>query len=315
MALKVFDIMIIGGGPIGLYAAAAVGETGASCILIESRPQLGGTMRAIYPDKNVYNFPGVALVKGRDLIIDLENKISVFGVITRLGEYVYSIIKGSEGLVTVKSNKGEFHASSVLLTTGLKAYYSSFMDYINISDWDGTGVYENWPPPDTISKKNVAMIIDTQSDQNIPDYLCSAASGLLIISREALSEKLLNCFSPDIETELINEPWILLNISGTKVPEYLIIKNKKTSEERKIKIDLVIGFFESRPRQTLFSNLGIETVNYQIKVDPKMQTSMKGVYAAGDIAHYPGKVMLLSAGIYEAKIAVKNALKLIRRTT
>ena len=88
MTSSIIDMTVIGGGPVGLFAAGAAGELGAVCQLIESRFDLGGMMLAIYPDKDVYNFPGVQVIKGRDLVSDLIHKATTLGMATRLGGYV-----------------------------------------------------------------------------------------------------------------------------------------------------------------------------------------------------------------------------------
>ena len=77
-----YDITIIGGGPVGLYAGALAGEMGAQCNILESRCQMGGIMMSAYPDKNVYNFPGFPAIRGRELIQDLVNRVKAFGVDT-----------------------------------------------------------------------------------------------------------------------------------------------------------------------------------------------------------------------------------------
>ncbi len=129
----------------------------------------------------------------------------------------------------------------------------------------------------------------------------------------AILPHFLNEKFPDIkpDTEVIAAPWVVKAVTGVKTPECLVISNKDSAEERSSGVDIIISLVDMQPRQTLYSNFGIEMMGGQIKVDPRMQTSLKRVYAVGDIAYYPGKIKLLSTGIYEARIAVKNALKLI----
>ena len=311
MTSSIIDMTIIGGGPVGLFAAGAAGELGAVCQLIESRFDLGGMMLAIYPDKDVYNFPGVQVIKGRDLVSDLIHKATTLGMATRLGEYVTDLKKGSKDTVIVKTNKGEYLSSTVLIASGLKAYLSPLSELVQIENWSGSGIFENWPKSEAVKGKKVAVIpgisLDTEYFENI-DTTNSDFIWLTAESSEAV-EKMIASLKP--KGEIISKPWKIKRITGHKTPQCLILRNTESGEERSLDIDAVISLIESQPRQTIFSNFGIETVGGQIKVDSRMQTSFKRIYAVGDIAYYPGKIKLLSTGIYEARIAVKNALKII----
>jgi thioredoxin reductase (NADPH) len=313
MASTVYDITIIGGGPIGLYSAAIAGEMGALCNIFESRFHLGGIMMAAYPDKDVYNFPGITSIKGRDLINDLLSRAKSNGMQARLGEYVHNIIAGSKGTVVIKSNKREYLSSSAIIATGLKAFYSPFVDMIKIQNWNGAGIYDNWPPAITIKGKSLAVIFGISSDQKIPSHIRQAAKKIHVIYDERWMKSTASeaIDGRKLDPEAFRPPWAIREIRGIEAPDFVVLDNEDTREKRELKVDGVIGFYEGQARQTVYSNLGIEMIGQQVKVDQRMQTSLKRVFAAGDIAWYPGKVMLLSAGIYEAKIAVKNALKLL----
>jgi len=302
---------IIGGGPVGLFAAGAAGELGAVCQVIESRFDLGGMMLAIYPDKDVYNFPGVQVIKGRDLVSDLIHKATTLGMATRLGEYVTELTKGSKDTVIVKTNKSEYLSSTVLIASGLKAYLSPLSDSVQIENWNGYGIFENWPKPEAIKGRKVAVIPGTHIDIEYFENIDTANSDFIWLTGEATEAVEKTVKSLETKGEIICKPWKIKQIIGHKTPQYLILQNKESGEERSIDIDAVISLVEPQPRQTVFSNFGIETVGGQIKVDSRMQTSFKRIYAVGDIAYYPGKIKLLSTGIYEARIAVKNALKII----
>ncbi len=305
MVSKIRDISIIGGGPIGLFAAGIAGEQGALCNIIESRLHLGGIMMAAYPEKDVYNFPGFQVIKGRDLINELAAKARSFGVVAKFGEYVSDIRKGSSNTIIVKSNKGEYLSSAVILATGLKAQYSPLAELIDVKDWDGSGIYESWPSIESIRGKRAAIITGSKGDLDIPDEIASISKDFIWLLNNS------RIASRDLRGEIIRHPWKVTKITGDKIPGCILLKNEQSGEERSFEIDAIISLVDLQPRQTLYSNFGIEMVGSQVKVDQRMQTSMKRVYAVGDIAYYPGKIKLLSSGFYEAKIAVKNVLKII----
>ncbi|OGC92408.1 MAG: hypothetical protein A2W25_17025 [candidate division Zixibacteria bacterium RBG_16_53_22] len=313
MASTVYDITIIGGGPVGLFTAATAGEMGAACNMIESRFHLGGIMMAVYPDKDVYNFPGITSIKGRDLINNLISKAQSDGMVAHLGEYVHDISMRSKNVVIIKSNKSEYVSSTAIITTGLKAHYSPFVDMIKIRNWNGAGIYDDWPQAAMIKEKRIAVILGRSAESDIPPHIRQAAEKIYLIydERWMKSTPARTRDSNKGAFEVYQPPWLIREISGVEIPEIAVLENENTGERRELPLDAAIGLYENQARQTVYSNLGIEMAGQHVKVDQRMQTSLKRVFAAGDIAWYPGKVLLLTAGIYEARIAVKNALKMI----
>jgi thioredoxin reductase (NADPH) len=274
-------------------------------------------MMAAYPDKNVYNFPGIPVIRGRELIQDLVNRVKTFGVDTRQGEYVGQILDGGDGSFIIMSNRNEYVSYVVIMTTGLKAHYSPLVDYIKIEDWDGTGVFDSWPSIEEIKNKSLVLLCGITGELRLPDELSGAVSELTVIwDRNVLGNHQVQLFSPDgIKIETYREPWKIRMISGDLRPASVYLVDDETGEMQGIKADIVVGFYKGNSRQTLFSNWGIEMVGQNIKVDQRMQTSMQKIYAAGDIAWYPGKIKLLSTGIQEVKIALKNILKELKTAT
>jgi ferredoxin/flavodoxin---NADP+ reductase len=305
----IIKMTIIGGGPIGLFAAGAAGELGAVSQIIESRLHLGGIMIATYPEKDVYNFPGVPVIKGRDLISDLIHKATTLGMIARLGEFVIDLKKGNKNTIIVKTNKDEYLSSTVVIASGIKAYYSPLTERVKIDDWNGSGIYESWPSIEAMAGKRVAVIAGAPVEQHYLDEISNLGLKLIWYLGESPDAVEQHITEQKPRGEIIRRPWKIRQISGRKTPHCLVLQNEETGEERSFDIDAVIALMEMQPRQTVYANFGLETVGWQIKVDPRMQTNIKGIYAAGDTAYYPGKIKLLSTGIYEARIAVKNALK------
>lgn len=261
---------------------------------------------AAYPEKHVFNFPGIPSIIGRDLINDLINKARNHGVSFHLGEYTDHIEGQNKDSLLIESNKGEYHSSILIIAAGLKAYFSSLTDFLRIANWNNTCIVENWPSPQAVENKRVAIICGNSREISIPPDISAAAREIKIFIDQQSTQTSINLD----DNNIIRKPWTLQSITGNEIPEAVNIVNLSTGQSQVIETDFIIGFFDNHARQTLYSNLGIKTMGQFIEVDQKMQTSLRRVYAIGDIAWYPGKVMLLAAGVQEAKIAIKNGLKI-----
>ena len=286
---------------------------GALCNLIESRFHLGGMMMASFHNKDVYNFPGIPSIKGSSLINNLISKATSNGMKSQLGEYMYKVSGGGKGIVAVTTNRNQYMSSTVIITSGLKAFYSPFTDYIKIKDWDGTGVFDNWPAALVVKGKTVGIFYGGSQEIKVPPFIHEAAAEIMLVVDDNWATMHISRARAGLGSESLSwrKPWTIVEIRGNGIPESLVLVNEESGERIERKLDIAIGFYDGQARQTVFSNTGIEMIGQQIRVDQRMQTSMKRVYAAGDIAWYPGKVKVLSAGIYEAGVAIKNALKVI----
>ncbi len=309
-----FDISIIGGGPIGLYAASLAGEKGAKCNLIDSRLQLGGLMRSVYPNRIVHDFADFPPMTGRELSDILISKTDEYGHSISLGQYVQFLSLVDNDIIKIETNRGEIYSRAVIIASGLKAYCPSILDYIKIDNWDGRGIQEHWDDNNKFENKSIAVIYDSlafaqsiiaqQGDKNRYYFIINAENDLMADDGGEMCQL--------GNHEVYKHPWTIKAVTGNRKPEAIILIDEITQKEKSIKIDLIFECSTKHARQTLFSLWGINTFGLGIVVDQRMMTNINKVYAVGDIAIYPGKIKLLSNGVDEAQKAVKSALKILK---
>ncbi|MDQ0163925.1 thioredoxin reductase [Bacillus alveayuensis] len=117
-----YDITIIGGGPVGMFAAFYAGLRQMSVKLIESLPQLGGQLAALYPEKYIYDVAGFAKIRAQELVDNLTKQMEQFHPTVCLNETVEKVIKQEEGSFILETNKGVHFSKSVLITAGNGAF-------------------------------------------------------------------------------------------------------------------------------------------------------------------------------------------------
>jgi thioredoxin reductase len=302
---RVYDIAVVGAGPVGLYAAAYAGDQGAKCIILDSRLRVGGLVSSFYPDKIILDFPGIPGTKGHDVMGQLAAQCVAHKHAFRLGEYVegLSVIGGKR--VAVKTDRGTYLAAAVIVAAGARAWRPRLMNHVRVVKWQGQGIYDAWPSPDELAGKAVTVITDTSTHLSIPAGVAKGVAGLCVVFSDDSGPYQL---PPNAES--YGRPWRLHEITGLKRPDKVILHNGQSGLSKTVATDALVDFWGSSSCSHLFSTWGLQTVKHCIRVNDRMQTSLSRVFAAGDAVWYSGKVPGIASGVAEAKRTVRNALRL-----
>src|SRR5699024_47442 len=296
---KVFDITIIGGGPAGMFTAFYAGMRQASVKVLESLPQLGGQLAALYPDKYVYDVAGFPKIKAQDLVDRLTEQMNQFDSEVCLNEVVTEVIKEDE-IFKIKTNAQIHYSKTIIITAGNGAFKPRTMNLENESKFENINLHYSIKNIDDFRDKDVAIFGGGDSAVDWALMLEKTASNVTIVHRrdrfraheysvKKLKDSSINVFTPLVPTELIGE---------SKV-ESITLKHAKSKETLELQADEYIvnyGFI---------SNLGPK--NNSMLTNSRAETNIPGIYAVGDISTYPGKVDLMATGFGEAPIAVSNA--------
>jgi len=319
------DINIIGGGPTGLFGAFYAGMRGASARIVDALPALGGQLMALYPEKNIYDVAGFPKVLARDLVRDMTVQALQFGADVHLNEVVTGLRKvddpeGGIGHYLLETDGGVYPSRTVLIAAGVGAFEPRKLPLTDVARWEGHGLFDRVLDPKAFAGQRVVIVGGGDSALDWTTNLIGIARSITLVHRRnefrghaatvsrvlahAQRGACLICTSSEVHA-----------IHGGDHIERVTLINRETRETRDVDADAVI------PQLGFHSDLGpirawgLDTNKADIRVDQVMATNVPGVFAAGDIASYPGKLKLIAVGAGEACIAVNNAVHYINPRT
>lgn len=291
-----------------MFAAFYGGMRQASVTLIESMPQLGGQLAALYPEKYIYDVAGFPKITGQELVDNLSRQMELFQSDIRLEEKVVSVVKEDERHFIVTTDKAEYHSKAIIITAGVGAFEPRRLEVPDAQRFEKANLH--YFVSDLNAYKGKKVLISGGGDSAVDWALMlePIAEQVTLIHRrdkfrahehsvENLMASKVNVITPSEITELHGEEFI------TKVT----LSNIKTKETQEIEVDSVIVNFGFVSSLGPIAEWGIDIEGNSIVVDSRMETSIPGIFAAGDITTYPGKLKLIAVGFGEAPTAVNNA--------
>ena len=306
------DITIIGGGPTGLFAAFYAGLRGVTTRIVDSLPELGGQLTALYPEKYIYDVGGFPRILARDLAANLIEQGTQFGADVRLEEQVLTLERDGDGIL-LSTDKGRYPTRAVLIAGGKGAFSARKLECPGYEGLVGRGVAHHVKDPALYEGKRVLVIGGGDSAVDWVLNLKDKAERLILIHRRegfrahAHSMALMKAAVEAGELELLTYKEIR-RIEGETCVTSATIFDNRSGEETTFEIDAVLALIGFKPDLGPIATWGLDLHKNTIVVNQKMETSLPGVYAAGDIAHYDGKLELIATGFSEAAMAVNHAV-------
>ncbi|TXC91210.1 NAD(P)/FAD-dependent oxidoreductase [Metabacillus litoralis] len=305
---KVYDITIIGGGPVGLFTAFYGGMRQASVKIIESLPQLGGQLSALYPEKYIYDVAGFPKVRAQELVDNLKEQMDQFSPTISLEQAVEEVEKQADGVFKLTTNSEIHYTKTIIITAGNGAFKPRKLEIEDATKYEGANLHYFVDDLNKFAGKRVALCGGGDSAVDWALMLEPIAESVALIHRrdkfrahehsvELLMNSKVNVVTPFVPTELIGEESI----------KQLVLEEVKGDRKEVLDIDDLIinyGFVSSLGP---IKNWELEIEKNSIVVNSKMETNIEGIYAAGDICTYDGKVKLIASGFGEAPTAVNNA--------
>jgi ferredoxin/flavodoxin---NADP+ reductase len=307
------DLTIIGGGPTGLFAAFYAGLRGTSCRIIDSLPELGGQLTALYPEKYIYDVGGFPRVLARDLAASLAEQGTQFGADIRLEEQVLELIPNGDGY-TVTTDRGRYPTQAVLIAGGKGAFSPRVLECSGYEQLLGKGVEYHVRDPSRYAGKRILIVGGGDSAVDWVLNLKEAAERLIIIHRRegfrahAHSMKLMREAIESGQVELLTHREVR-QIHGDSCVTAVTIFDNRSDVDETYEVDAVLSLIGFKPDLGPIGSWGLELERNTIKVNHRLETNLPRVYAAGDIAHYEGKLELIATGFSEAAMAVNHAVQ------
>ncbi|WP_017727555.1 NAD(P)/FAD-dependent oxidoreductase [Halalkalibacterium ligniniphilum] len=304
---QVYDITVVGGGPTGLFTAFYGGMRQSSVKIIESMPQLGGQLAALYPEKYIYDIAGFPKVRAQELVNSLKEQALHFNPSLALEERVLNVEKQSDKF-EITTDRGIHYSKSIIITAGVGAFEPRRLEHELASKYENINLHYFVSDLSKFAGKKVVINGGGDSAVDWALMLEPIAEKVTLIHRrdkfrahEHSVEQLKNS-----KVEILT-PYQIKELVGTDRLEQIIITNNKTNEEKTIELDDLIVNFGFVSSLGPIKEWGLELEKGSIVVNSKMETNIPGIYAAGDICTYPGKVKLIAVGFGEAPTAVNNA--------
>jgi thioredoxin reductase (NADPH) len=306
------DITVIGGGPTGLYAAFYAGMRGISCRIIDALPELGGQLTALYPEKDVFDVAGFPRVLAKDLARDLVVQGTQFDPDVCLEERVEELGRDGDHFDLV-TDAGVRPTRSLVIAAGKGAFKPRTLD---VPGWDRfyrDGIWSHVKDPESYRDRRVLIVGGGDSAFDWSWGLREIAAELTQIHRSDRyrahqhTVELVEQAAERGEIDLLTYHEVR-EFHGDEELEGATLYHNKTKEERRLKLDAVLALIGYVPNIGPIADWGLELEGNAIRVDSCMRTNIPGVYAAGDIATFEGKLELISTGFGEAAIAVNNAV-------
>jgi ferredoxin/flavodoxin---NADP+ reductase len=305
------DLLIIGAGPVGLYAAYYAGFRGLSVAVVDSLPELGGQITAMYPEKDILDVAGFPAVKGKELVAGLVEQAASADPTYLLGCSAVSLETCDEGPVHVGLDDGtQVTAKAVLITAGIGKF--SPRPLPAAADWSGEGVAFFVPSFEPYAGKDVVIVGGGDSAFDWALALEQiAASVTLVHRREAFRAHQATVEKVQAGSARIITSANVSRLLGDGALDAVEVEHVKTKETQEIPAQAVVAALGFVADLGPIQEWGLETDKRHIVVDSTTATSLPRVFAAGDISDYPGKVRLIAVGFGEAATAVNNAAVLI----
>jgi ferredoxin/flavodoxin---NADP+ reductase len=315
MADEIRDITIIGGGPTGLFAAFYAGMRGSSCRIVDSLPELGGQLMALYPEKYIFDVGGYPKVLAKDLAKNLVRQAMQFDPQVVLDQQVRTLEWKDDHFI-LECSTGMFRSRSIVIAGGKGAFEPMKLPCPGYDDFMYRGVEFAVRDPESFRGKRVVVVGGGDSALDFVLMLKDAAASMTLVHRRdgwrahaaTVDQMESAAAAGEIDLRTFHE---VRTIVGDERIEQVVIFDNRTDEDTEIPCDVVISCLGFKPDLGPIKNWGLDVDKNRILVDRQMGTNVPGIYAAGDIVDYEGKLDLIATGFAEAAVAVNNAVHFV----
>ena len=311
--MKKTDTIIIGAGPVGLFAVHQLGIKGLNAVVIDNLDKVGGQCIELYPDKPIYDIPAVPECTGEELTKRLLEQIKPFGTELFLNERVDEVNKEKENWIVKTNSNKEFMAPNIIIAGGVGSFEPRKISLKESEKFEGKSVFYAVKNKDNFKNKNIAIFGGGDSALDWALELSKFSKITLIHRRNEFrgaQHTLSEIRKLEKEGKIsIKTPCQIVSLESEKELKSITIKYDDGKTE-KIPTDVILGFFGLIMKLGPIAEWGLNMDKKTIAVNPEnFETNKKGIFAAGDICSYPGKLKLILSGFHEVALASVECFK------
>jgi len=315
---EIRDITIIGGGPTGLFALFYAGMRGATAQIVDALPQLGGQLTALYPEKYIFDVAGYPKVLAKDLVRSLAEQAAQFGQPSFLNRRVTGLTEEGDGddrHFVLLTDGGRFPTRSIIIAAGIGAFSPRRLPQPCAEGWYGRGIYDVVTDPEDYRGQKVMIIGGGDSAFDWAAQLAHKAASVTLVHRSdryrahaaTVAEVHANA-NDGGRTQLLPFHELADIRSDCDRITGVVLKDIKGKTTREVEADVVLPMLGFVSDIGPLAEWGLTLEKDEIVVGSTMDTGRPGIYAAGDVTTYPGKLKLIATGFGEAAIAVNQAV-------
>ena len=316
------DIVIVGAGPVGLFAVFECGMVRLKCHVVDVLDDVGGQCTALYPEKPIYDIPGFPRVAAAELIVRLRAQAAPFKPVYHLGEQVQALEPETGGFWRLTTSKGTvIQAKAVIVAAGVGAFGPNRPPLDGIEAFEGKSIFYYVTQREAFRGKRVVIAGGGDTAVDWALSLSEIAAKVSVIHRRDKfraapeSEARLKALAKEGKIDLV-VPYQLQGLEGANGQISAVIVSSLDGALKKIEADMLLPFFGLSMSLGPIADWGLALERSQVAVDPAtLATSKPGIFGVGDVVTYPGKLKLILTGFSEAAIAARSAYALIHPET
>lgn len=309
--IDVYDVVVIGAGPVGLYAGFFAAENGLRAAIVDALPDVGGQLTALYPQKFIFDVAGYPQVTATQLVERLKHQALERHVSVLLEFKVVTLSRCEDDSYLIVSELGrEIRGRYVIIAVGAGLITPRKLELPDAERYLDRGLEYVVKDVKEYRHKRVLIVGGGDTALDWANYMVDVADSVTLIHRSSrfvgfegsLRKLQQSACSIYIDTGLTA-------ILGERKVEQVQITNSKEGWTKELEVDRIIGCIGFTPKLGFIKEIGFEIAEGSIRADENMRTNVANVYAVGDISNHPGRIKLISTGFGNVQIAVQDIIR------